>query len=137
MERNRKKNSLLRRLKERGTKYPLLMRELSALHYAYRDPGTGMLPKIIILLALGYALSPIDLIPDFIPLLGYIDDLVIIPALISLSIRLIPADVMHEARIKAEKEPVPFKRNFIFAAIIIAIWISLGAVLLRLVWKSS
>jgi uncharacterized membrane protein YkvA (DUF1232 family) len=80
-----------------------IKKELLALYFAYRNPATGWLPKFIILLTLTYALSPIDLIPDFIPLLGYIDDLIIIPILISLSVKTIPGDILREARIDAGK----------------------------------
>ena len=67
-------------LKERAKKLKL---ELTAVYYAYRDPGINLLPKLIIIITLGYALSPIDLIPDFIPILGYLDDLILLPALIT------------------------------------------------------
>jgi len=100
-----------------------LARELVALHYAYRHPGTGILPKIIIILTLGYALSPVDLIPDFIPVLGYLDDLIIIPALISLSIRLIPGNVMEEARKMAAEKPVHMRKRWFPGILFIAIWI--------------
>ncbi|HEQ72335.1 MAG TPA: DUF1232 domain-containing protein, partial [Spirochaetia bacterium] len=59
-----------------------LEKEIFTIYYAYRNPKTRLLPKLIILITLGYALSPVDLIPDFIPILGYLDDLILIPALI-------------------------------------------------------
>lgn len=110
----------LQRLKQRAE---LLTKDLLALHFAYLAPSTGWLPKSIILLTLAYALSPIDLIPDFIPVLGYIDDLVIIPALISLSIKLIPDDVMHDARNKADKTEVKLRKRWFFGFIFIILWI--------------
>lgn len=102
-----------------------LKKEIIAIYYAYQNPEVSILPKIIIIFTLGYALSPIDLIPDFIPILGYLDDLVIIPALISLSIKLIPKEIMDESRKKAENEPLKLKENWIFAVIFILIWIAL------------
>ena len=65
-----------------------LRTEISALYYAYKNPRTPLLPKAVLFLTLGYALSPIDLIPDFIPVLGYVDDLIILPLMISLSIEI-------------------------------------------------
>ncbi|MEJ5273428.1 MAG: YkvA family protein, partial [Spirochaetota bacterium] len=61
--------------------------EIKTLYFAYKNPKTPIISKLIIILTIGYAMSPIDLIPDFIPILGYLDDLVILPALIALSIK--------------------------------------------------
>lgn len=100
-----------------------LKKEVTALYYAYRDPDTGILPKMILLFTLGYALSPIDLIPDFIPVIGYLDDLIIIPALIKLSIKLIPEEVMLRSREKAFTNPVKPGKNWIFGILFISIWV--------------
>lgn len=100
-----------------------IRRELLALHYAYSNPGTGLLPRILILLTLGYALSPIDLIPDFIPVIGYLDDIVMIPVLIHLSIKLIPDAVMQDARNKAEKAEIKLRTRWCFGFIFIILWI--------------
>lgn len=104
-----------------------LKKEIMALYYAYQHPNVSRRPKLIILFTLGYALSPIDLIPDFIPILGYVDDLIIIPALISLSIKLIPPDVLAESRKKADQEPLRLKKNWLFAVLFIVIWMLLLA----------
>lgn len=104
-----------------------LKRELTVLYYAYRHPGTGVLPKVLILVTLGYSLSPIDLIPDFIPVLGYLDDLLIVPLLIALSIRLIPGEVLKECRQKALSQPLRLKKNWFFAAVFIVVWAALLA----------
>ena len=102
-----------------------LKKEITALYYAYQNPEVKLLPKLIIIFTIGYALSPIDLIPDFIPVLGYLDDLIIIPALITLSIKLIPKEIMDESREKAIREPLQLKKNWFFALTFIAIWIML------------
>jgi uncharacterized membrane protein YkvA (DUF1232 family) len=72
-----------------------LKTEITAIYYAYQNPRTKLLPKIVILITLGYALSPIDLFPDFIPILGYVDDLFMIPALITISLKLIHYDIRN------------------------------------------
>lgn len=109
-------------LKEKARK---IKSDITTLFYAYKNPKTKLLPKIIIFITLGYALSPVDLIPDFIPVLGYLDDLLIIPSLIALSIKLIPKDIMDESKEKALKEPVRLKDNWLFGSIFILVWILL------------
>ena len=73
------------------------------LWFAYRDPRTPWLAKIICMVAVAYALSPIDLIPDFIPVLGYLDDAILLPAFIWLAVRLLPAEVVSDCRAQAEE----------------------------------
>jgi uncharacterized membrane protein YkvA (DUF1232 family) len=121
---------LIDRLK---AKAKTLKKEITVLYYAYRNPRTSILPKIIIVIALGYALSPIDLIPDFIPIIGYLDDLIVIPALIALALKLIPEDIIERARIKADEEPLRLKSNWLAAVIIIIIWIVVLVVFVRLI----
>jgi uncharacterized membrane protein YkvA (DUF1232 family) len=75
-----------------------LKREVFAVYLAAKDPRTPWYAKGLILLIVAYALSPIDLIPDFVPVLGYVDDLIIIPGGIWLAIRMIPPEVLTEAR---------------------------------------
>jgi uncharacterized membrane protein YkvA (DUF1232 family) len=89
-----------------------LKQELTAIYYAARHPGVGLAPKIIATVALGYALSPLDSIPDFVPVVGLLDDLVIIPALIGLAIKLIPKDIMTLCRQKAKEEPLSLRKNW-------------------------
>ncbi|MDI6700971.1 MAG: YkvA family protein [bacterium] len=112
----------LKYLKEKARK---IKSDITTLFYAYKNPKTKLLPKIIIFITLGYALSPVDLIPDFIPVLGYLDDLLIVPSLIALSIKLIPKDIMDESKEKALKEPVRLKDNWLFGSIFILVWILL------------
>ncbi|OQA75813.1 MAG: hypothetical protein BWY32_03203 [bacterium ADurb.Bin243] len=102
-----------------------IKRDLVVVYYAYRHPLVGVMPKILIFTALAYALSPIDLIPDFIPVIGFLDDILIVPVLIYLSLLFIPEDIMLECRQKAEKEPPVLKNNWIMAVVIIAIWLIL------------
>jgi uncharacterized membrane protein YkvA (DUF1232 family) len=120
---------LVKKLKEKAIK---LKREIIVIYYAYKNPKTGILPKFIIVITLGYTLSPIDLIPDFIPIIGYLDDLIILPLLLTLSLRLIPDDVLKESREKAVNEPLQLKKNWFTATLFILIWVGL---ILLIVWK--
>lgn len=117
---------IIKKMKEKAKK---LKNEITAIYYAYQNPDVKLLPKIIIIFTVGYALSPIDLIPDFIPLLGYLDDLIIIPALITLSIKLLPNDIMDKARQKALQNPIQLKKNWFFAVLFILVWIIIIAVI--------
>jgi uncharacterized membrane protein YkvA (DUF1232 family) len=98
-----------------------LKRDVHALYLASRDPRLPWYAKVLVLAVAGYALSPIDLIPDFIPVLGQLDDLIIVPLGLLLVIRLVPADVMAEYRAIASGQTRPTSR--IAAAAIVAIWI--------------
>lgn len=80
---------------------------------------------MIVIFTIAYALSPIDLIPDFIPILGYLDDLILLPILIFIAIKLIPLDVWDECRVKAYTRKEPLPKNWIAAWVIISIWIML------------
>ncbi len=112
---------MLRKLKE---KVRVLKSELSILAVAYNDKRTPVLAKLLLGLTIGYMLSPIDLIPDFIPILGLLDDLIIVPLLIKLSISLIPKEVIVDAKKQIlATTPQRKKSNWIGAVIIIAIWI--------------
>jgi uncharacterized membrane protein YkvA (DUF1232 family) len=105
-----------------------LRRDAHAIRLASRDPRVPWTVKILAIAVAGYALSPIDLIPDFIPVLGYLDDLIIVPLGIWLVIALIPEDLMREYRAMASaaaQRPV----SKAAAILIVALWIS-GAALL-------
>jgi uncharacterized membrane protein YkvA (DUF1232 family) len=101
-----------------------LKKEIHALVIAYRDPRTPWYAKAWVLVVAAYALSPIDLIPDFIPVLGYLDDLVLLPLGIALAVKLIPAGVMAEARLTAAKAEGSTLGK-IGAAVIILVWLAL------------
>src|ERR671933_1645183 len=81
----------------------LLKRDTYALYLAARDPRTPWYAKVLAAVVVAYALSPLDLIPDFIPVLGYLDDLLIVPAGIALAVKLVPAPVMAECRAQAHE----------------------------------
>ena len=96
-----RKRRLSRRLRLRARR---LKREVYALYLAVRDPGTPWYAKLLGVAVVGYALSPIDLIPDFIPVLGLLDDLILVPAGIALVLRMVPAEVMARCRERARAE---------------------------------
>ena len=101
-----------------------LKQNLTALYFASRHPRTPWYAKALTLLIIVYALSPIDLIPDFVPLLGYLDDLILLPLGIWLTLRLIPENVMHEARQQAATHPrITGPWGKIGAALIIAVYL--------------
>ncbi len=99
--------------------------QLTAVYYAYQDKRVNLAPKIIIGIAILYALSPIDLIPDFIPIIGLLDDFILIPALIGLAIRLTPTEVMRDAQKRAKEEPIKLKKNWAFGVVFISLWMLL------------
>lgn len=103
-----------------------IKRDVVALWIAARDVRTPVLAKIVAAAVAAYALSPLDLIPDFIPVLGYLDDLVIVPLGIMLAVRLIPAPLMEEFRAAAslrDRSPVS-RAGLVF---IVAVWVAVGA----------
>lgn len=106
-----------------------LKREVYAVYFAYKDPRVPWYAKLLAACVVAYALSPIDLIPDPIPILGYLDDLVLLPLGIYLVLRWIPPEVMAECRAKAQATMSQNKpKNWIAAGVIITIWIILAAV---------
>ena len=117
--------SLLRDIKAWARR---LKREVHAIYLATQSPRVPWYTKCLAFAVVGYALSPIDLIPDFIPVLGYVDDLVIVPLGIWLVLSLIPQEVMTECRAHVD-EAVMGPRGKIAAIVIIAIWIVGGIAL--------
>jgi uncharacterized membrane protein YkvA (DUF1232 family) len=116
--------SLLRTLKVRAR---VLKRETYVLYLAVRDPRTPWYARAVAGAVVAYALSPIDLIPDFIPVIGYLDDLIVVPLGIALALKLIPAPVMADCRLRAlAAEGRPVSRAG--AAFIIAVWLTAAVI---------
>lgn len=119
---------MIQDLKQRARE---LKREVTALSIAARDKETPWMAKAVTWLVAAYALSPIDLIPDFIPLLGYLDDLILIPLGIRLAIKMIPPHVMERARSRAEQlESRP--KSLAGALMVVLVW---AAILALVAWK--
>src|SRR5262245_52686643 len=115
----------IRRWRQRAS---LLKTEVYALYLAYRDPRVPWYAKAFAACVVGYAFSPIDLIPDPIPILGYLDDLVLVPLGIALAVRMIPPAVMAECRERASRETQGSRPiNWVAASVIVAIWLALAA----------
>ena len=113
-----------------------LKKEAYALYLAARHPRTPWYAKLFILCVAGYAFSPIDLIPDFIPVLGYLDDLLIIPLGVGLALRMLPPDVMAECRHEANaRMTAKHPESWAAAAVIIAIWLGSLALIGFLVYR--
>ncbi len=108
-------------IKERAKK---LKSDIPVIFLALKDKQTPAAAKILAAVTVGYALSPIDLIPDFIPVLGYLDDIIILPALVAITIKLIPAQVFERNREKAEGLwPGGKPEKWYYAIPIVLIWI--------------
>jgi uncharacterized membrane protein YkvA (DUF1232 family) len=117
-----------------------LKSETHALYLAYRDPRVPWYAKLFAALVVGYAFSPIDLIPDSIPVLGYLDDLILVPLGVALAVRMIPEDVLSESRQKAREMAERGERivSRAAAAFIVVLWLALAVlgalVVVRMVW---
>ena len=114
-----------------------LKREVMALWFACRDPRTPWYARVLAMLIVAYALSPIDLIPDFIPVLGYLDELILLPLGIYLVLKLVPAEALADARARAQswvesRQPTP--RSWIAAAIIVLVWVVVLWAAFLLIW---
>ena len=106
--------------------------ETYALYLACKDPRVPWYARVFAALVVGYAFSPIDLIPDPIPVLGYLDDLILVPLGIALAVRMIPAEVLTEHRQKSrELRGKPVNRTA--AVVVVAVWLALAALAVYLV----
>jgi uncharacterized membrane protein YkvA (DUF1232 family) len=111
-----------------------LKADTMVLYFAVRDPRTPLAAKLVAMAVVAYALSPIDLIPDFIPVLGLLDDLILLPLGIALALRLIPAPVLADARARAAAV-MQRPRNLLAAAAIILLWLALAVICGVLLWR--
>lgn len=122
-------SNIVSRLKQRASH---LKRETYALALAYRDPRTPWHAKLWAACVVAYAVSPIDLIPDFIPVFGLLDDLILLPIGIALAIKLVPADVLAECRTKAAAEMQDSSTSsWIAAAVVVVIWVVLALIVMN------
>ena len=132
MQDKRKPEKLSERFRRRARQ---LKTDIPAVFLAMRRKETPLAAKIIAALAIAYALSPIDLIPDFIPVLGFLDDVLLLPGLIALVIRLIPDEVFAECRKESEglwEDGKP--KKWYFALPIIIIWCLVVFLIVKAIW---
>ncbi|NUN64003.1 DUF1232 domain-containing protein [Pseudanabaena biceps] len=121
----------LQQLKQQAKR---LKTELYALYLACHDPRVPWYARAFAFCVVGYAFSPIDLIPDFIPVLGYLDDLILVPLGITLVLKMIPPDVMVECRVKAQSTTQHKKpKNWLAAGIILIVWVLLAVFSVRFI----
>jgi uncharacterized membrane protein YkvA (DUF1232 family) len=113
--------SLITKLKTRARE---LKAEVVALYLATRHPRTPWYAKVFLLSIVAYALSPVDLIPDFIPVLGLLDEIVLLPFAIALAVKMVPPAVMAECRMRAVHGTIGTRAGRIAAAFIIAVWLA-------------
>jgi uncharacterized membrane protein YkvA (DUF1232 family) len=115
-----------------------IAQNLSILYIARKRKDVPAIAKIIVIVAIIYALSPLDLIPDFIPLLGYLDDLILLPLLIYLSIRIIPKNILEECREEAREIKIDGRhKKWYYGIPVMAIWIIIGIVILKNVLEKA
>ncbi len=124
--------SYLGRLKRKAR---MIKRDTYTVYLACRDPRTPWYVKLFAGVIVAYAVSPIDLIPDFIPVLGYLDDLILLPLGIVLAVKLIPEPVLVECRAKAQLHSErPTSRTA--AAVIIAIWLTIAGLIIGIISRA-
>ena len=125
--------AVLESLKEHGRR---LKADAYTLYLVARDPRTPLYAKLIVGAVVAYAFSPIDLIPDFIPVLGYLDDLLLLPLGIWIAIKLVPVGVMQECRARADESvDVVGRPSRAVTVVIVAIWLTVAA--LGMLWISE
>ena len=121
-------------IKERAKK---LKYDIPAVFIALKKKETPIIAKILAGITVAYALSPIDLIPDFIPVLGYLDDVLLLPALIALTIKLLPKDVFEKCRMEAENLWSDGKpKKWYYAIPIVIIWLLIIWLLVMAIWSA-
>ena len=124
-------SQLIEKLKRRAKHLKI---EIYAIYLAYKDPRVPWYARVFAACVVGYAFSPIDLIPDPIPILGYFDDLILIPLGVVIALKMIPEEVMTECRERSQEIMLQGKPvNRIAAIVIIAIWIIFAAIAIDLI----
>lgn len=119
-------------LKERATRLKI---DVPAVFIALKKKETPLSAKILAGITVAYALSPIDLVPDFIPVIGYLDDIILLPVLVALTVRLIPAEVFSQCREEAEGLWAGGKpKKWYYAVPIVTFWLMLTFVIVKAVW---
>jgi uncharacterized membrane protein YkvA (DUF1232 family) len=113
----------------------MVKRDVIALYLATRDPRVPWYAKAVAACVAAYALSPIDLIPDFIPVLGYLDEVIVLPLGILLAVKLMPPELMAELRQQAVLRPDGRPASWAGAAVIVGVWIA--AVLVTVYWLAG
>ena len=122
----------MEKLKQLALKFK---KEVNVLAVVYRDPRTPWYARFFIAAILAYSLSPIDLIPDFVPVLGYLDDLILIPLGIYLAIKMIPGEIFTEAhQVVAARPEDTGIRGWWFAVLIVIFWIAVLGYLIKANW---
>lgn len=115
----------------------ILKRDVMTLWFACRDTRTPWYAKAMTMLIVAYALSPIDLIPDFIPVLGYLDELILLPVGIYLVLKLVPKEALADARSRAQywaESQQPKPRSWIAAVVIVLVWVAVLWAAFLLIW---
>lgn len=113
-----------------------LKRDIPAVYLALRNKNTPVIARIFAAITVCYALSPIDLIPDFIPILGYLDDVILLPALIALTVRFIPKNVLEQCKEQAEGMWENGKpKKWYYAVPIVIVWLLVILLLFKLIFK--
>lgn len=119
-------------IKERAKR---LKSDVPAVFIALGDKQTPFIAKVFAALTVGYALSPLDLVPDFIPVLGYLDDIIILPALVALTVKFIPAEVWERSREKsAELWKNGRPKKWYFAIPIVLVWLFTAFLVVKIIW---
>lgn len=119
------------KIKERAEQ---LKKDIPAVFSALRKKETPLIAKLLAVITIGYALSPIDLIPDFVPVLGYLDDIIILPLLVAATVRLIPKEIMEQCRMESEliwKNGKP--KKWYYAIPIVLIWLLLALLIFKVI----
>lgn len=114
-----------------------LKNEIATLIVAWQDPRTPWAARVLLMLVIAYALSPVDLVPDFIPVLGYLDDLLLLPLGIALALKLIPPSVLADSRSQVQSQAAAASGGAgrAAAAVIVLLWVVVLAALLWWGWR--